>query len=210
MSVVFVTGPNALGKAWFIDHYAERICPDAKKLNVFEYQMKAWDDHRGKRTSEFSALRQANEELQNDIVSLVEKGENVIVEHTLFKCKRRLPYIDAIRQAADTSIIIYVMWPSDKLLRENMQSRSVPVSFERVKEEMDTVIELPNKEEGFDHIYIVTDDEIRENTEAPDEQLCQTARKELEAEAKERTEKEEKAEQHISANTFDSVDIAIS
>lgn len=194
MSVIFVTGPNASGKTWFIENYDEQICPDARRLNVFDYQTKVRDEHRGKRTSEFSVLRQANEELQNDIVSLVEKGESVIVEHTLFKRKRRLPYIDAIRQAADTSVNIYIMWPSDERLRENIQFRSDPISFESVKEAM-AAIELPNRAEGFDHIYIVTDSEIRENTEAPDEQLCLTARKELEDEAKERAEKEETAAQ---------------
>lgn len=67
MSVVFVVGPNASGKNWFIDNNGERICPDAKRLNVFDYQTKAREERRGERTSEFSILRQANEELQNDI-----------------------------------------------------------------------------------------------------------------------------------------------
>lgn len=195
MSVVFVIGPNASGKTWFINNNSERICPDAKRLNVFDYQTKAREEHRGERTSEFSILRRANEELQNDIASLVEKGENVIVEHTLFKCKRRLPYIDAIRQAADTPINIYVMWPSDERLKKNIKSRTDRISFDRIKDEMENVIELPNSAEGFDQIYIVTDGEIRKNTDAPDEQLCLTARKELEDEEKERRREEEKRAQ---------------
>lgn len=193
MSVVFVVGPNASGKTWFIENHAERICPGAKRLNVFDYQTRVDKEHRGQKISEFSILHQANEELLNDIVSLAKKGDNVVVEHTLFKRKRRLPYVDAIRQAADTSIMIYVMWPSDERLKENIKSRADRISFGRVKEEMETVIELPNSAEGFDQIYIVTDGEIRKNTDAPDEQLCLTARKELEDEEKERREEEEKA-----------------
>ena len=108
MSVVFVVGPNASGKTWFIENHAERICPGAKKLNVFDYQTRVDKEHKGQKISEFLILHQANEELLNDIVSLAKKGENVVVEHTLFKRKRRLPYVDAIRQAADTSIMIYV------------------------------------------------------------------------------------------------------
>ena len=193
MNIVFIIGANATGKSRFIQQHAERICPDARILNVFDYQTKVRKEQEGKRVSEFDILFQANEELLNDIVSLAKAGENVIVEHTLFKRKRRLPYVDAIRQAADASVSVYVMRPSDERLKENLSFRSIENAFDRIRGDMENVIESPNRAEGFDHIFIVDDGGIREVTDAPDERLCLAARKELEDEKAARIEKEKKA-----------------
>ena len=57
------------------------------------------------------------------MVGAVAQHKDVVMEHTLFKCKRRLVYVDAIREVSDEPIELYLMWPSEELLKSNIQKR---------------------------------------------------------------------------------------
>ena len=48
---------------------------------------------------EIECLKNANEAILVDIIEALKEKKNVVVEHTLYKTKRRIAYIDAIRKA---------------------------------------------------------------------------------------------------------------
>lgn len=57
-------------------------------------------------------LTEANEQIMKDVVDALKEGKDVALEHTLYKTKRRLPYIEAFKSVADVPIIIYMLMPS--------------------------------------------------------------------------------------------------
>lgn len=109
------------------------------------------------------------------------KGRDVVIEHTLFKAKRRIAYIDRIRKTTDASIEIYVMTPTDELWQLNIQKRKLAGlagEFEAFKRKAQE-IEFPNVEEGFDSIYAVVDGEVRLEMNPPIPEILETGRNEL-------------------------------
>lgn len=75
-------------------------------LNVYDYQQAAYKEAGfGKHIplgQEFKCLYKANENLLVDIIDTLQKGKSVVVEQTLYKAKRRIAYIDAIRNAVES------------------------------------------------------------------------------------------------------------
>lgn len=115
--LIFVTGANATGKTYFIDtHYADR---NVDILNVYDYQQRVYAEEGFGDSVPFDArfrcLMRANNMLLADIIEKLKQGRNVVVEHTLFKAKRRMAYIDEIRKVVDVTIELYVMCPDDGL-----------------------------------------------------------------------------------------------
>ncbi|MCR5510768.1 MAG: ATP-binding protein [Lachnospiraceae bacterium] len=190
--VSFVIGAAASGKTHFIKQsFAGK---DVVILDVYDYQQKAYDEA-GFGNSipmgvQFRCLMKANETLLGDIISNLKQGRDVVVEHTLFKAKRRIVYVDAIREAVDAEIEIYVMrlgyerWEENAAQRNLRADRSI---FERDTSEL----EFPNPAEGFDAIYEVTDEGVNLRMDPPvDEQFLIDARKQI-TEEKERIVKED-------------------
>ena len=192
--VSFVIGATASGKTYYIDHnFAGK---DVVILNIYDYQQKAYEESGFKHMDmmpmpvQFRCLMKANDDLLNDIIEKLRQGKDIVAEQTLFKAKRRIVYVDAIREVVDAGIEIYVMCPSEERWQENIRLRKL--EDYRGSFEMNTAeIEFPNPAEGFDSIYEVSDDGVRLRMDPPLEKpFLDDARKQI-AEEKERIEKED-------------------
>ena len=184
-TVTFVIGATASGKTTFIqNHFSSE---ESVLLNVFDYQQAAYKEA-GFGThiplaQEFKCLYKANENLLADIIETLHQGKNVVVEHTLFKAKRRIAYIKAIRKAVKNVVIeVYVMCPSIPVWETYINKRGLDSSAERLKSDAEE-IEFPNPSEGFDRIYEVIDNEVRVRMDASNPEIVVVAHKELQEEA---------------------------
>lgn len=184
-NLTFVIGANATGKTHFINaHYADN--KDIDVLNVYDYQQRVYDEAGfGEGIPVGTGLRylmKASDMLLADIIEKLKQGRNVVVEQTFFKAKRRIAYIDEIRKAADVTIEVYVMCPSDDLWKENQKKRKLDRTFDSYKEQAKE-IEFPNPAEGIDKIYEVVDGKIQLKMDAPNPAILDKAREELAQEA---------------------------
>ena len=190
----FVIGATATGKTHFIEHHFTDEKPVV--LNIYDYQQKAYEEAGYKDAIPFGAhfrcLKKANEMHLHDIVKELKQGNDVVAEQTFFKAKRRIAYIDEIRQAVDVEIEVYVMHPSDGRWAENIKMRELSGSLKNYKEQAERDMEFPNPAEGFDMIYEVVDDEITPRMDEPQPEIIEKARREL-AEEDDRISKEDKA-----------------
>lgn len=178
----FVIGPNATGKSYFIkNHFADR--DNIKRLDIFEYQDKAYAEAGYKDKiplgAEFRCLLRANELHIHDIIEELKNGHDVVAEQTFLKAKRRISYIEAIRKEVDVEIEVFVMCPSDEQWAENVEARGKGEKLEHLKKQASDVFDFPNPAEGFDAIYEVKNGEILLRMDAPDYELVETAKKEL-------------------------------
>ena len=176
-TVTFVIGAAGSGKTTFINNYfADADNRNTVNLDVYDYQQAAYKEAGFDKyipfDEQFKCLYKANEKILEDIIKALQEHKNVVAEHTLFKAKRRIVYIEAIRKTFENvSIEVYVMHPIDE------------------------EIEFPNPGEGFDKIYEVTDGKIRPRMDAPKPEIVDAAHKELNEEAQRMKEKEEKEKQ---------------
>ena len=197
MKATFVIGANATGKSTFIkEHYSDKevVC-----LNVFDYQERAYQeagiDGRVLTSENRKCLYDANLMLLTDIIELLRKGCNVVVEHTLFKAKRRISYIDAIRKAVDAEIDFFVMCPSDVRWEGFIAERKMQGSFQYHKN-MAEKIEFPNPAEGINRIFQVVDGDIQLRMDTPTPEILPLARQELAEEAERMYQEEERKARH--------------
>ena len=178
--VTFVIGTAASGKTYFINQ--NYVGKDVDILDVFDYQKREYDKAKIKNSvpagSMFRSLLRAQNDLLDDIIERLRSGRDVVVEQTLFKAKRRVAYIDKIREAVDASIEVYVMRPSDERLRKNIEERELDRTLETLKQYADE-IEFPNPAEGFDKIYEVRDGVITPRMDEPRPEIVDKAREEL-------------------------------
>lgn len=184
-TVTFVIGATASGKTNFINNHFSNN-KDTVILNVYDYQQAAYKvagfDKRVPLGQEFKCLYKANENLLTDIIKELNQGKNVVVEQTLFKAKRRISYIDAIRNAVNNiNIEVYVMCPSDSAWEEYITARKLNNTLQQLRTTAKE-IEFPNPSEGFDRIYEVTDNDIRLRMDSPKPEILDVARQELQEE----------------------------
>lgn len=106
----------------------------------------------------YDALLAANEDIKNDLVQAILEDKDVVMEHTLLRAIRREPYIKAIREVTDRDIDIYVVCPSLEQYEKNLKERDVR-PCEVI--EMLKVFEMPTKDEGYTHVYIVDENGIK-------------------------------------------------
>lgn len=183
--VKLIIGVPASGKTHWINNCCEFT--DMEKLDIYTYQQLVQKEFTDEEyTSSYDTYRilfEANERIIKDIVDFVQTGKDVVVEHTLYKMKRRLQIIDAIRKVSDTPLEIYLMQPSDDQLQKNceLKDREDEYLFFRVKGQMKDV-EIPSVGEGFAKTFYVRDGRVEEyKSEVLEEQLAE-ARKEIEDE----------------------------
>lgn len=199
-TVTFVIGATASGKTTFIQNYFSNN-RNTVILNVYDYQQAAYKEA-GFGThiplgQEFKCLYKANENLLVDIIDALQKGKSVVVEQTLYKAKRRVAYIDAIRNAVkNIAIEVYVMCPSDSVWEAYIKERKLNTSIQRLRANANE-IEFPNPSEGFDKIYEVINNNIKLRIDAPKPEIVDSARKELSEEAQQMNEEEEKAQKRL-------------
>lgn len=182
--LIFVIGANASGKSYFIRKYYQD--KNAEILNIYDYQMRLdeWNYN-------FNGLMRANNELLDDIIAILSQGRDVVVEHTLYKAKRRIAYIDEIRKRFDVTIEFYVMCPSDARWEQNLAQRELTEGLQTYKRDA-SAIEFPNAAEGIDAIYEVVDDEIRLRMDPATPEILDPAREELRKESEKILVEEEK------------------
>lgn len=192
--LTFVIGATAVGKSYFIEkNYGVR---NVEILNVFDYQQRAYDEagYTGKSVP-FGAMQRcllrANAMMLEDIIAKLCSGRDVVAEHTLFKAKRRIAYIEEIRKAADVLIEFFVISPSDERWEQNLKERDLKGGLQSYKSYADD-IEFPNPAEGIDMIYEVVDDKITPRMDAPRTGIIEEAHQEL-AEESDRMNREDQA-----------------
>ena len=180
MAIRIIMGTAYSGKSYFTQtHFPEEL-----KLDIYEYQKQVKNE--GILPDGFAILYEANERIKKDFVSAVAEHKDVVMEHTLFKCKRRIVYVDAIREVSDEPIELYLMYPSEERLRANILKRDgdrddnddVLKQLKNLQKE----IEMPNQAEGFSKIFIVKDDVIEVYVTLADEEMVIRAREELRVE----------------------------
>ena len=199
-TVTFVIGAPASGKTTFINnHFSDS--GNTVILNIYDYQQAAYKEAGfGKQVSlghEFKCLYKANENLLVDIIKALQEGKNVVVEQTLYKAKRRIAYIDAIRNAVkNITIAVYVMCPSDAVWETYIIERNLIDSIQRLRANAKE-IEFPNPSEGFDEIYEVINNKIKLRMDDPKPEIVDSARKELSEESQQMKQEEEKAKERL-------------
>jgi len=200
--VIFVIGANCTGKSRFIER--NFMGSGYTVLNVCDYQDRVEEDKELRDLPLFEKLLQANEMLKADIVGLVRRGQDAVVEQTFFRALRRIDFVDSIREASeDVPVEVYVMTPSEEQLWLNCVRRAEGSGgdpkpmYDRIRSEISEIFEFPNPAEGFSRIYAVSGDEAAERREAPDWTIVEKARAELREEAEERAEKQAAAERHM-------------
>lgn len=207
--VIFVIGPTASGKSFFIDKMFSG--KNTKILNAYDYQIRAYDEAGYKDAIPFDVQRdcviKANDLLLKDLLNEVEIGNDIVVEQTFYKAKRRISYIDAIRKYDDATIDVYVMCPDDNQWDSNIQKRGLSDQLEYYKAAKDE-IEFPNPSEGFDNIYAVINGKPVLRMDDPKPEIISAARRELRKEAEilmeehERKAKEEKLFESMNTRPF--------
>lgn len=199
-TVTFVIGATASGKTTFINnHFSEN--QSTVKLNIYDYQQAAYKELGNDKFIPFEqarlCLHRANKYLLLDIIKALQEDKNVVVEQTLYKAKRRISYIDIIRnEFKDIFIEIYVMCPSDSVWNKYINERKLDSSVQRLKSNAKE-IEFPNVSEGFDKIYEVIDGNIRLRMDASKPEIIDAAHKELAEEAQQMEQKKEKDIQRL-------------
>ncbi|MBR3600635.1 MAG: AAA family ATPase [Lachnospiraceae bacterium] len=180
--LIIVMGTSASGKTHFIEEHFSHM--DYKHISIGEYQrtLKEKEDvHSVEEYYDFLAY--CNEKAKEDMVDALKAGENVILEHTLYKAKRRIVYTQAAGEVTDEPMEIYVMQPSREQLKQNLKyAKFNESSLDWLLEQM-SQIEYPNPVEGFGKIYSVTDGEVRECVVSGDLVLIERAKEELREEA---------------------------
>lgn len=179
--LTFVIGATATGKTYFIkQNYGQK--DDVEILNVYDYQQRVYDEEGIGDALPFGVqircLMRANSLLLDDILEKLIQGQDIVVEHTFYKAKRRIAYIDEVRKIPNVTIEVYVMCPSDALWESNLQKRNLKGGFGGYKD-VAKEIEFPNVEEGIDAIYEVVDGEVRLRIDPPRPEILESAREEL-------------------------------
>ena len=192
--LVFVIGATATGKTRFInEHFSDG---SFEILNVFDYQNRVYDEAGAKEFTTFSMqqklLMRANMLICDDMIKLLSEGRSVVVEHTLFRAKRRIAYIDEVKKLDNVSIDVYVMQPSREQWESNIRKRGLEAKAQAIMRDAE-IIEFPNPAEGFDNIYEVVDDEINLRMETPAPEIIESAREEIKLETQAFLKREKEA-----------------
>lgn len=199
-TVTFVIGAPATGKTTFINnHFSDS--GNTVILDIYNYQQAAYKEAGFSKNiplgQEFKCLYKANENLLVDIIKALQEGKNVVVEQTLYKAKRRIAYIDAIRNSFENiAIEVYVMCPSDSVWEAYISERNLIDSIQRLRANAKE-IEFPNPSEGFDEIYEVINNKIKLRMDDPKHEIVDSARKELSEESQQMKQEEKKTKERL-------------
>ena len=198
--VKIVIGANASGKSYYIENSEE--FNGYTKLNVYDFQQQVQEEARNKEAvssrETYKVLYEANERLTRAVVEAVKAGQDVVVEHTLFKMKRRIGMVDAIRKECDTPIEIYIMEPSEERLKLNCKERDIDddFSFGFIKKQIKEM-EIPSVMEGFRRTFKVRNGLAEEYVFEVKDSLLEKARVEIYDEKKRVEEEKEKQKEFV-------------
>lgn len=145
MKITFVMGIPGSGKSHYIrEHYPDRVVYD-----LYTYQEK-------KKYLSVQEVMESYEELKEDIVEALKRGEDIVIEHTLLRAIRRAPYIEAIREVTDDPIDIVVLNPPIDVIKERQKERKIYISKDNIKSNLE-VLEIPTTDEGFEKVTVITE-----------------------------------------------------
>lgn len=197
MALNIVMGVSGSGRTHFIEHNFSSW----KHFSVGDYQRKLREETGDFEFMDFFAhkllLIKANEQIQEDVIEALKQGENVALEHTYYKAKRRVAYMEEFKKVTDSPIHIYVVMPSEEQFRNNLivSPKHSEKEFDRLWAEMDA-IEMPNIAEGYDKIFIVRDEKVEELITEIDPDLIDRVKKELAEEVALEAAKEKEKKEH--------------
>lgn len=144
--VVFVIGVSCAGKSTYIKKYYS----DYKKVDLYDYQRKAMS---------VADVWQSYEDCKQELIESMKTCDKVVMEHTLLKKIRRIPYIEAVRQFEDVHLTCVLINPSVDRILENEELRGLHKSREGILDNLE-ILEIPEDGDGFDKIIIVNDFDI--------------------------------------------------
>lgn len=144
--IKFVIGPACAGKSTFI----KNNFPEYKIVDLYSFQRKFLT---------INNIMESYYECKTALIEAIKENENVVLEHTLLKRKRRTMYIEAVKEITNEPIDIYVIKPTEEEMEIHYKMRKFNTTFATYKEELE-MLEIPTKEDGFRNIYIVGNDGI--------------------------------------------------
>lgn len=166
-----------------------------------DYQRKLREEAGNPEFMDFFAQKlliiKANEQIQEDVLKALRQGQDVALEHTWYKAKGRVAYMEELKKVTDSPIYIYVVMPSEEQFRNNLivSPKHSEKDFDRLWAEMDA-IEMPNIAEGYDKIFIVRDEKVEELITEIDPDLIDRVKKELAEEVALEAAKEKEKKEH--------------
>ena len=175
--IKIVLGPNATGKSHYINKNYKNT--DYYLMNIREYHDRMLGelaiDNMIPYDLYYKVLSEAQQKIVEDAIDILRTGRSVVMEHTLFKAKRRTEYIEKIRSKIETTREAYQMTPSKEQWLRNVKKAELDISIEAQEEEFEAV----NSIEGFDAVYQVKDNGIiKKIEEKPFLHICEVCGKE--------------------------------
>lgn len=141
MKITFVMGVPCAGKTTYIkNNFQNRTI-----IDLYDYQQKLLS---------LKDVALSYEKCKEALIKAIQNNEDVVMEHTLLKSIRRIPYIEAIREITDSPIEIILLNPSMKILKKNVEKRKCALCYSEAGLD---ILEIPKKEEGFSKIILVTE-----------------------------------------------------
>jgi predicted kinase len=141
MSVVFVIGPPCAGKSYFIKNNFKNY----EIIDLYDFQ----------KDIPFITAQEvliSYEKAKDALVKAIKEGKDVVLEHTLLKAKRRIPYIEAVREVYGGHLECFAIIPNEETYLRRCKERGVSEYSGKVNY---SIYEEPQKEEGFDEVYII-------------------------------------------------------
>jgi len=145
--IPFVIGVPCSGKSTFI----KEKFSDREVIDIYDIQINL-----DKRINDFFDVTvRSSEIVKYELITHILAEKPFVLEHTLFKAKRRKVLIDEIIEISRQFIDVYVMYPSMKRYELNCECRDIVPSQEEWK-----AFEILTSSEGFDQIYYVDEDGV--------------------------------------------------
>lgn len=144
--VVFVIGIPCAGKSTYIKkHYS-----DYKKVDLYDYQKQAMS---------VVDILKSYEDCKQNLIESIKTCDKVVMEHTLLRKERRIPYIEAVRETAEVHLTCVLVNPSVDRILENEELRGLHKSREGILDNL-KLLEIPEDGDGFDEIVNINDFDI--------------------------------------------------
>ena len=149
MHIVIVAGPMCAGKSTYI----QKNFPNHTVIDLYAFQD-------GMDFPTYETVMKSYEECRDALIEAIKRGEDVVLEHTLLKQKRRPMYIDAIRSVTDADIEMHWLQPSIDTLAHRALERKMRINLKYCREFAEAVLEsaeTPTVDEGFSVVKIIAE-----------------------------------------------------
>lgn len=141
MRVAIVAGPPCAGKSTFI----KKEFPNAHVIDVFDFQTSMMTP---------ADVMESYLKCRDALIEALRTYDDVVLEHTLLKAKRRPMYIEAIRSVTDAPIDMYYLKPSTEEYCRRLMRRKC-FRNDKDAEYMLNFGDIPIIEEGYNSVHII-------------------------------------------------------